>query len=124
MKTGVIVLAHGSRVKSGNEGLFTIVEMLRAMKKWDVVEAGFFQLAEPGLSDVVKTIVEIGVDRIVVMPLLLFSGNHVQKDIPNDIKEEQTRYPDVKFYYSKNLGADLRIAQIVADRINEAIEAE
>jgi precorrin-8X/cobalt-precorrin-8 methylmutase len=124
MKTGVIVLAHGSKVRSGNEGIFAIVEMLREMKKWDMVEAGFLQLAKPGLSDVVKTLVESGANRVVVMPLLIFSGNHVLKDIPSEIKEEEIKYPDVEFYYSKNIGVDFRIAQIVADRVDAAIEAQ
>ena len=120
MKTGVIVLAHGSKVKSGNEGLFKVVEMLRAMGKWDMVDACFLQLAKPGLSEGVKNIVEKGAEKIVVMPLLLFSGNHVLKDIPNEIENEKRKYPEIQFFYARNLGADERIAQIAADRIDEA----
>ncbi len=120
MKTGVIVLAHGSKVKSGNEGLFKVVEMLRAMEKWDMVDACFLQLAKPGLSEGVKNIVEKGAEKIVVMPLLLFSGNHVLKDIPNEIENEKRKYPEIQFFYARNLGADERIAQIAADRIDEA----
>ncbi len=120
LKTGVIVLAHGSKVKSGNEGLFKIVEMLRAMGKWDMVDACFLQLAKPGLSEGVKNIVEKGAEKIVVMPLLLFSGNHVLKDIPDEIENEKRKYPEIQFFYARNLGADERIAQIAADRIDEA----
>lgn len=120
MKTGVIVLAHGSKVKSGNEGLFKVVEMLRAMGKWDMVDACFLQLAKPGLSEGVKNIVEKGAEKIVVMPLLLFSGNHVLKDIPDEIENEKRKYPEIQFFYARNLGADERIAQIAADRIDEA----
>jgi precorrin-8X/cobalt-precorrin-8 methylmutase len=122
LKTGVIVLAHGSKVKSGNEGLFKVVEMLRAMGKWDMVDACFLQLAKPGLSEGVKNIVEKGAEKIVVMPLLLFSGNHVLKDIPDEIENEKSKYPEVEFFYARNLGADERIAQIAADRIDEAIK--
>jgi precorrin-8X/cobalt-precorrin-8 methylmutase len=120
LKTGVIVLAHGSKVKSGNEGLFKVVEMLRAMGKWDMVDACFLQLAKPGLSEGVKNIVEKGAKKIVVMPLLLFSGNHVLKDIPDEIENEKRKYPEIQFFYARNLGADERIAQIAADRIDEA----
>jgi len=119
LKTGVIVLAHGSKVKSGNEGLFKVVEMLRAMGKWDMVDACFLQLAKPGLSEGVKNIVEKGAEKIVVMPLLLFSGNHVLKDIPDEIENEKRKYPEIQFFYARNLGADKRIAQIAADRIDE-----
>jgi len=122
IKTGVIVLAHGSKVKSGNEGLFKIVDTLRAMEKWDMVEAGFLQLAKPGLTDVVEDLIERGAKRVVVMPLLLFSGNHVLKDIPEEIEQERMKFPDVEFCYAKNIGPDERIAQIVNDRIEEAVQ--
>jgi len=122
IKTGVIVLAHGSKVKSGNEGLFKIVDILRAMEKWDMVEAGFLQLAKPGLTDVVEDLIERGAKRVVVMPLLLFSGNHVLKDIPEEIEQERMKFPDVEFCYAKNIGPDERIAQIVNDRIEEAVQ--
>ena len=119
-KTGVIVLAHGSKVRTGNEGLFSIVDMLRTMGKWDMVEAGFLQLAKPGLTEVVEDLTGRGAERIVVMPLLLFSGNHVLKDIPEEIDNERKKYPEVEFCYAKNIGADKRIALIAADRIEEA----
>ena len=121
IKTGVIVLAHGSKVKTGNEGLFNIVEMLRAMGKWDMVEAGFLQLAKPGLTEVVNDLTGRGAERIVIMPLLLFSGNHVLKDIPEEIDIERKKFPEVEFCYAKNIGADERIALIAADRIEEAV---
>ena len=121
IKTGVVVLAHGSKVRSGNEGLFKIVEMLRSMEKWDMVEACFLQLAKPGLTEAVDDIVGRGAKRVVVMPLLLFSGNHVLKDIPEEIEKERKKYPEVEFCYAKNIGADERIAQITGERIEEAI---
>ena len=121
IKTGVIVLAHGSKVRTGNEGLFKIVEMLRTMGKWDMVEAGFLQLAKPGLKEVVEDLTGRGANRVVIMPLLLFSGNHVLKDIPEEIDIERKKYPEVEFCYSKNIGADERIAMIAADRIEEAV---
>ncbi len=121
IKTGVIVLAHGSKVRTGNEGLFKIVEMLRAMEKWDMVEAGFLQLAKPGLTEVVEDLIGRGAKRVVVMPLLLFSGNHVLKDIPEEIDNEREKFPEVEFCYAKNIGADERIALIATDRIEEAV---
>ena len=121
IKTGVVVLAHGSKVRSGNEGLFKIVEMLRAMGKWDMVEACFLQLAKPGLTEAVEDIIEKGAKRVVVMPLLLFSGNHVLKDIPEEIDKEREKFPEVEFCYAKNIGADERIALIASERIEDSI---
>ena len=95
--------------------------MLRAMGKWDMVEACFLQLAKPGLTEAVEDIIGRGARRVVVMPLLLFSGNHVMKDIPEEIEKEQKKYPEVEFCYAKSIGADERIAQITRERIEAAI---
>ncbi|MDR4507582.1 MAG: precorrin-8X methylmutase [Candidatus Brocadiaceae bacterium] len=121
MKTGIILISHGSKVTSGNDGLFKVADMLRAMKRWDTVETAFLQLAKPGLEEVVKKTVESGIGRLVVMPLLLFKGNHVIKDIPDMLEKEKQKYPQVKFIYTKNIGADERIALIAADRVLEAL---
>ncbi len=121
MKTGVILISHGSKLSSGNDGLFKIAEMLRAMSRWDIVEVSFLQLAEPGFPEVVKKAVEGGANRIVVVPLLLFKGNHVYRDIPEMLENEKKRYPQVEFVYASNIGADERIALIAADRIHEAL---
>ncbi|MGQ3683718.1 MAG: precorrin-8X methylmutase [Candidatus Loosdrechtia sp.] len=121
MKTGIILISHGSKLSTGNEGLFKVADMLRAMNRWDRVEAAFLQLAEPGFGEVVKKIVEQGIDRIVVVPLLLFRGNHVYKDIPEMLELEKSHYPQVEFIYANNIGADERIALIAADRIHEVL---
>lgn len=121
MKTSVIVLAHGCKINSGNDGLFKIVEMLKIMNKWDSVEAAFLQLAKPGLVDVIDKVVGEGAARVVIIPLLLFSGRHAVKDIPSEIEKQKVKFPDVEFFYAKNLGADERIAQIATDRVNEVL---
>ena len=56
MKTGIILISHGSKLNSGNDGLFKVADMLRAMNRWDIVEAAFLQLAQPGFDEVVKTV--------------------------------------------------------------------
>jgi precorrin-8X/cobalt-precorrin-8 methylmutase len=91
------------------------------MEKWDMVEAGFLQLAKPGLTEVVEVLIDRGANRVVVMPLLLFSGNHVLKDIPEEIDNERKKFPEIEFCYAKNIGADERIAMIVADRVEESV---
>lgn len=121
MKTGVILISHGSKRGSGNDGLFKVADMLRAMNRWDMVEAAFLQLAEPAFPEVVDRTVEKGADRIVVVPLLLFKGNHVYKDIPEMIAHAKSKYPRIDFVYANNIGADERIALIAADRINDVL---
>ncbi|MGR3317953.1 MAG: sirohydrochlorin chelatase, partial [Candidatus Anammoxibacter sp.] len=103
---------------------FKIVEMLKVTNNWNSVEAGFLQLAKPCLDDVIEKVVNEGAKRVVIIPLLLFSGNHVRKDIPLEIDSHRAKHSDVEFLYAENLGPDERIAQIAIDRINDVLKKD
>ena len=120
-KTGVIVLAHGSKRKAANDGLLEVVRMLRAMGRWDAVEAAFLQFAPPTLEDVAAKLAARACARVVVLPLLLFSGQHVAGDIPDELARVKQAHPDMRFLYANNIGPDRRLAEIAADRIEEAL---
>ncbi len=63
-----------------------------------------------------------GCERIVIIPFFLFSGNHVTRDIPRIIAEEKVKYPKVNFIFTRNLGEDARITDIVLDMVKEAAQ--
>lgn len=120
-RTGVVVLAHGSKRKTANDGLLKVVEMLRAMRRWDAVEAAFLQFASPTLADVAAKLAEGGCTQIVVIPLLLFTGQHVASDIPEELERVKKTHAKIRFVYANNIGPDPRVAEIAADRIEEAL---
>lgn len=120
MKTAVIVVAHGSRLKGANHGLYEIVDSLRTTGRWAVVEPCFLQFQEPDLTRAVDKAVALGAQKVVIAPLLLFPGNHLQKDIPQGIEGQRVRHPDVEFVLARHLGIDHRITQMVLERIEEA----
>ena len=119
METGIIVLAHGSKIKSGTEGLHHIVSMIQEMGNYQIVLPAFLQLSSPNLSEAVATLLEHKVERVVIMPLLLFSGNHVLEDIPQAVESQRALYPGVTFKITRNIGPDPLIARIAYQRIEE-----
>jgi precorrin-8X/cobalt-precorrin-8 methylmutase len=123
-RTGVIVLAHGSKRKAANDDVRKVVEMLRAMRRWDVVEPAFLQFASPTLAHVAERLAADGCGRVVVIPLLLFTGQHVTSDIPEELATVKEAHKNVCFIYADNIGPDPRIAQIAADRIEEALRGK
>jgi precorrin-8X/cobalt-precorrin-8 methylmutase len=120
MKTAVVVVAHGSRVKEANRGLYGVIENLRSTGRWDMVEPSFLQFEEPNLLCAVEGVINRGAGKVVVVPLLLFPGNHMLKDIPEEIEEQRSRHTGVEIVLTRHMGIDDRIAQIVIDRIEEA----
>ena len=44
---------------------------------------------------------------------------HIKKDIPNELEAALEGYDNVKLTMGDTLGADPRLAEILADRIND-----
>lgn len=119
---GVIVLGHGSRLKTANESLCALARKIRLSNEFNIVEPAFLQLSQPDLRRAIRKVARTGCKTIIVVPFFLFMGNHVTRDIPRVIAEEAKRYKLVKLVRAKNLGQDPRMASIVIDRIREVIK--
>jgi Zn-finger protein len=120
-KRGIVVLSHGSRLKKANSSLDRTVRAIKQKTGLNTIIPAYLQAFHPDLSESIKGLVTRGCRTLVIVPFFLFNGNHVTRDIPGLIKEEKKKYPKIKFIYTKNLSEDMRIADIVADIIGEAL---
>lgn len=118
--TGIILLCHGSKVKSANESLLDIIKLVKKRLHLAAIEPAYLQFSQPDLKCSIKKLVDKGYKGIIIVPFFLFNGNHVSRDIPEAIRKETVQYPKVKFIYTKNVGQDVRIGEIVVERIKEA----
>lgn len=120
MKTGVVVLGHGSRAEDARSVFNEIVEMIEEKVDYEVVKGASMELAEPNLEQVIDEIAD-KVDKISIVPLFLFPGVHIQEDIPELIDGLREEYPEVEFEFGENIGADEKIADIMVERIEEVV---
>ena len=124
MKTnniGIIILGHGSKAKKANGTIPRVIKEIKKKTGITIIEPSYLQLSRPDLHASVNRIVERGCKKIVIVPFFLFTGNHVGRDIPNEIAREKKIYKDVEFVYAKNIGHDPRISDIVLSCIKEAL---
>ena len=121
MKLAVLVIAHGSRLKAANEDLYGIVRWLRAAGRWDAVDPCFLQFEEPNLPQAVERAIRQGAKKLVLVPFLLFPGNHLQRDIPEEVDALRKKYPQVEILLTRHLGIDERLAQMVIERVEETL---
>lgn len=120
MKTGTIILGHGSKAPEALTTLKKVQQLVKETSQLEVVEIASLQFDKPDISDAIAHVVSQGVKKIVIVPLFLYFGIHLQEDIPVILNEEKAKYSDVEFIMTDNLGADQRIIDIVLDRIKEA----
>lgn len=117
MKKAIIVLGHGSKAPQALETLKKYGEMVQAASGAEIVEVASLQFNKPDLPEALETVIKKGADRVVIVPLFLYNGIHMQEDIPAVIAEEKAKNPSVEIVLADNLGADNRIVEIVIDRI-------
>ena len=119
MKTTLIVLGHGSRAPEATETLAAVTAMVREKTDYARVAYASLQLSEPDLATVMQELVEAGMNRILVAPFLIATGQHVKEDIPNELAALREKHPGVEMHLGSPLGADERLAEILLDRVVE-----
>ena len=122
MKTAILMMAHGSRIAEANDAAREVAAMVTDITGFDLVEVAFRELHEPNIQQGIDTCVARGAERILLMPYFLFMGAHVQHDLPEEIAEAKTRYPDLIMEMGGHLGAHRKLAEIEAERIGEALD--
>lgn len=115
--SGILILGHGSRLPRAKALIPKIIKELKKRMGLKYVFPAYLQLASPGLREAIENLADKGCKRIIIVPFFLFVGNHVTRDIPEILKEEKGKYPALEFIYTKNLGNDARMVDIVIDNI-------
>ncbi len=99
MSQTILLIAHGSREEESNQALFLLLEKFRTENPDKNVFGAFLELASPSIPEGIELCVVSGAREIFVVPLMLFPGRHVKKDIPVFIKEAEKKYPGIVFHY-------------------------
>ena len=115
---GVLVIAHGSRIKETENTLIAILDMVRERMGDLCIEHAFMEFSDRTPAKAVQSLVDKNVTEIKVVPYFLFTGVHLNEDIPEIIRECVAEHPNVKIVMGEPLGVDARLADILIDRIN------
>ncbi|MEN6329193.1 MAG: sirohydrochlorin nickelochelatase [Methanobacteriaceae archaeon] len=137
---GVILVGHGSRLPYGKDVLSQLAEIYKENSDYHV-EIGFMNMDQPSIPSSINKLANMGVKKIVVTPVFLADGVHTTQDIPrilgldngNETMEHGHHHhhehehgdEQVHFHgeiiYTKPLGADSRIVDIIKDRVDNAL---
>lgn len=116
MTTGLLLVGHGSRdplTRIEHDALQA--QLCSSFVDWRVA-SGFIELSDPPLIDAL-TRLALSCDRVVVAPLLLFAGGHMQRDVPRAVVDAQRAAPNTLFVISEPFGLSAQVIDLVADQI-------
>jgi len=120
MQEGVILLGHGSRREEANEEIRQIAKLVQEADKDRIYEVAFLSLSHPHLEGVLEILIKAGCEKIIVMPMFLVTGSHINRDIPEKISLQKAAYPNIELVLAKHFGLHSGIIDIIKDRIKEA----
>jgi sirohydrochlorin ferrochelatase len=119
MKQAVLYVCHGSRVPKAREEAIEFISKVKPRINAEVQEVCFLELAEPSIEDGFKNCVNQGATDIAVIPLLLLTAAHAKSDIPEEVEHVSSLFPTVRVSYGKPIGVDIRLADMLVDKMNE-----
>src|SRR5438132_11616080 len=100
MRTGIIIVDHGSRREESNRMLEEIASLFarRFAQKYEIVEPAHMEIAEPSIAAAYAKCVSRGARRVVVCPFFLGPGKHWTQDIPRLASEAAKQFPDTRYH--------------------------
>ena len=121
MKTGIIICGHGSRSKSAEKEFASLAIAVRKRFPEVPVEYGFLEYSSPNIHMGLDALRELGVQKIIAVPGMLFAATHAKNDIPSVLISYQNKYPDLKIRYGRELALDAKMIGAFEARIMESL---
>jgi sirohydrochlorin ferrochelatase len=124
MKTGVIIVDHGSRRSESNHLLEELASRFAARfaEAFDIVEPAHMELAEPTIATAYARCAAQGATRVVVCPFFLGPGKHWTEDIPRLTAAAARQFPQTRFHVTPTLGIDDLILDLLMKRIGHCAQ--
>lgn len=95
-RTGLMLLAHGSRDPAWRAPLEALAARVAAETPGTPVAIAWMQHAQPSADQVIADLVDQGCTDVRVLPLLISAGNHLRTDLPRIEASLRDQAPGVR----------------------------
>ncbi|MEG3056264.1 MAG: sirohydrochlorin nickelochelatase [Methanoculleus bourgensis] len=128
-KRGLLLVGHGSKLPYNKELVEATAGFIAERANEYVVKPGFMSINEPTVEEQLEAFREESIDMLVVVPLFLARGIHIDKDIPGILglpegsKEGtfQINGRTVPLVYADPIGSDPLLAELMLKNASDAI---
>ncbi|RMG39914.1 MAG: cobalamin biosynthesis protein CbiX [Planctomycetota bacterium] len=122
MQQALVLVAHGSRRREANEDLQRLADQLAGRVGPDVaVRWAYLELAAPSIPEALQCAAADGARQVVIAPVFLSAGRHVQEDIRRIAADFRRHFPHIDLRIAAPIGLHPKLADIVWDRVQAAV---
>ncbi len=107
----LLLMAHGS--KNAN-WLIPFQQLAEGLKKdlgEKCVQLCYMELASPSLEEMAQQLYTEGARRVRLLPLFLAKGSHLCQDVPAQLAQLKTKFPDLAIDLLSPIGEDPQFAE-------------
>jgi len=127
-KKGLLLVGHGSSLPYNQELVEKTAIIIRNQHPEYIVKCGFMNVNKPSIKESLDALRHEPIDALVIVPLFLAKGVHIEKDIPGEIGlPEGTKKgtfvlneKSVPMVYAEPIGVDPLLADLM---VKNAIKA-
>jgi sirohydrochlorin cobaltochelatase len=128
-KKGMLLVGHGSTMPYNQELIETTAAFIRNQNTDFIVKCGFMNMNKPTIRESLEAFRHEPIDALVVVPLFLARGVHIEKDIPGEIGlPEGSRKGSfvmngktIPLLYAGPIGSDPLLADLMIKNANKAL---
>lgn len=128
-KKGMLLVGHGSTMPYNKELVENTASLIKSQTTDFIVKTGFMNLNTPTIRESLNDFKHEPIDALVVVPLFLAKGVHIEKDIPGEIGlPEGTKKGwftlngrSVPLVYADPIGSDPLLADLMVKNAAKAL---
>lgn len=117
---GIVLAGHGSRDADGLREFETLVDIMRKQSPQRRITHAYLEFASPTIDQAIRSVIESGLQRIVVVPALLFAAGHAKNDMPSEVSALKQEFPAIEFHYAATMDLHPLLLSLAQQRIIEA----
>ncbi|MDD1689186.1 MAG: sirohydrochlorin nickelochelatase [Methanoregula sp.] len=128
-KKGMLLVGHGSTMPYNQELVEKTAALIRSNNTGYIVKCGFMNMNKPTIRESMEAFKKEPIDALVVVPLFLAKGVHIEKDIPGEIGlPEGTKKGNfvlngktIPLVYADPIGSDPLLADLMVKNASKAL---
>ena len=129
-KMGMLLVGHGSTMPYNKELVENTATMIKSQNTDFIVKCGFMNMNKPSIKESLDEFSREQIETLVVVPLFLAKGVHIEKDIPGEIGlAEGTKRgsfsasgKNIPLLYADPIGSDPLLAELMIKNATKALK--
>jgi len=129
-KKGMLLVGHGSTMPYNKDLVEKTAEIIRSQDNGFIVRCGFMNINTPSIKDALCQFRNDPIETLVVVPLFLARGVHIEKDIPGEIGLPEgvkkgtftLNGKSVPLVYADPIGSDPLLASLMVKNAQAALK--